>query len=52
MLKKLILMLIILVAAAAGGYSLYKFTNIFQKPADTVELTENAENEVILEAEK
>lgn len=52
MAKKLILVFVILVAAVASGYSLYKFTDIFQKPVDTVEVVENGENEVIVEDEK
>lgn len=52
MVKKLILAFVILVAAVAGGYSLYRFTDIFQKPSDAVEVVENVENEVVLEAEK
>ena len=38
--KKLILAFIILLAAAAGGYSLYRFTDIFQKSEKVVETVE------------
>lgn len=38
--KKLILAFIILMAAAVGGYSLYSFTDIFQKSEKVVETVE------------
>ena len=53
--KKLILALAILVVVGGGVFCLYKFTNVFPKPADTTEVVptnENVETEVVLEAEK
>lgn len=38
--KKLILAFIILVVSAVAGYSLYKFTDLFQKPENVVETVE------------
>ena len=53
--KKLILVFAILVAIGAGAFCLYKFTNIFPKPADTavvVPTNETVETEVVLETGK
>ena len=43
--KKLILaFIIIIVVAGVGGYSLYKFTDIFVKSEETAEVVEVIEN--------
>ena len=42
--KKLILAFIIIVVAGVGGYSLYKFTDIFVKSEETAEVVEVIEN--------
>ena len=51
--KKLILAFIILVVSVTGGYSLYKFTSIFDKHEDIVEVESADENvestEIIIE---
>lgn len=50
--KKLILAFIVLVASAAAGYSLYRFTDIFQKPENVVETVETSEIELVETVEK
>lgn len=50
--KKLILAFIILVLSFGGGYSLYKFTNLFQKPENVVEAIETSEIKLVETVEK
>ena len=50
--KKLILAFIILVVSVGGGYSLYKFTELFQKPENVVETVETSEIELVETVEK
>lgn len=45
--KKLILAFIILVVSVAGGYSLYRFTDIFKKSEQAVEVVETEEIPVV-----
>lgn len=44
--KKLILIVVIIAAIVAGGFSLYKYTDIFQKSDKAVEVVENDEIQV------